>query len=359
MMNHLFTLSAAFFLSCNVWGDGKMFYTDPIPPDIPYQRAVLLFHDGMETLLLQSKYAFTGPASGSEIGWVVPVPSVPELDSLDPLQADDLFLRIGWNTGPRTFRFSHWLVQFIMLAELACVVGYLVLKTLPTSNTQVRWWAGRLRPVAKMCALWFLPAMLLIALALPSMQKARGSVEILDEQVVGRYHTQVIRADRPDELIAWLSENGFSFGPQDERAFASYIQKGWCFVTAKLNVGQENQVFLPEGLVDPLVLRFSTPQPVYPLALTATGGYDTEVLLYVIGNSEYHCEDRMTLRYAGTGLPHIRMEQDRLLPDGDFTNGTLILSKFRQVLTPEQMREDLVFYPKESHSPYRETVWKW
>jgi len=38
-----------------VHADGK-FYGERIPPDIPYQRGFILFHEGSETLVLQSKF---------------------------------------------------------------------------------------------------------------------------------------------------------------------------------------------------------------------------------------------------------------------------------------------------------------
>ena len=38
------------------YGDGKFYYVEKIPVDVPYQRALLIFEDGKETLILQSKY---------------------------------------------------------------------------------------------------------------------------------------------------------------------------------------------------------------------------------------------------------------------------------------------------------------
>ena len=68
------------------YGDGK-FFVEKVPPDIPYQRAFLLFNEGSEILILQSKYEFLQSDAADTLGWIVPVPAVPEIASADAVLA--------------------------------------------------------------------------------------------------------------------------------------------------------------------------------------------------------------------------------------------------------------------------------
>jgi len=70
---------AVFFIlvfTGSLYADGK-FYSPPdtVPPGIPYQRAMIAFDGKKELMILQSKYE----GDPKDFGWVVPLPSVPEL----------------------------------------------------------------------------------------------------------------------------------------------------------------------------------------------------------------------------------------------------------------------------------------
>ena len=83
----------------NALGDGK-FFGEKVPPGIPYQRAFILFREGSETLVLQSKYEFSQSGAVDSLGWVVPAPSVPEIASVDAIAARNSFFHASFQTHP-------------------------------------------------------------------------------------------------------------------------------------------------------------------------------------------------------------------------------------------------------------------
>ena len=78
-------------------GDGK-FFVEKVPPNIPYQRAFILFYESSETLVLQSKYEFSQSEAIDSLGWVVPVPAVPDIASADA----DIAARFFWKASAHT-----------------------------------------------------------------------------------------------------------------------------------------------------------------------------------------------------------------------------------------------------------------
>jgi len=121
---------------------------------------------------------------------------------------------------------------------------------------------------------------------------------------------------------------------------------------------------IAEGLVAPLILRFETDAPVYPLALTATAGHDTQVLLYVLSQRKWQNDGRLELEYAG-GVDMSRIEWmcEEVVPEpptGCLEDANLpYLAKFKGTVTPAQMEEDLVLTPAEDDEPYRKHIVRW
>lgn len=93
----IFLLILTGLVSSNARADGKFYWIrESVPPDVPYQRAFLLFDEGTETLVVQSKYELTQSAESDSLAWVVPVPSIPDLANVDTLTADRFFLHLSY-----------------------------------------------------------------------------------------------------------------------------------------------------------------------------------------------------------------------------------------------------------------------
>jgi hypothetical protein len=335
--------------------DGKFFIGEGVPPDLPYQRAVLFFTGDREALVLQSRWAFPGGATTApEIEWVVPVPAVPEVGALDAGAGDQLFWSFDVRSGADV---THVLPVLLLTLAVLLILGILVLV---------------IRAVRLRGGPWSVPlvlALLLIAVLLGNVtlilpKGLGGGVEVLRDEVAGPYRVRVVRAADAGELEAWLAQAGFSTGAAERAVLADYVARGWCFVTAKIRPGETaGELLTPEGIVPPLVLAFPTAAPVYPLALTGTGGGETEVVLWAVAPHRVESDGRLTTRYAGrtkesrgdnpwtpSGAPEFLRDPCRSQP---------WLTKLKDRLRPEQMRTDLVLRYADADEPMCERIFRW
>ena len=349
--------------------DGKMFWREEIPPKIPYQRALILFRDGTETLVLQSRYEIPETGGKTTLGWVVPVPAVPEVASMPAYGADELFRDLSMSSLPLVTRIvptAFILVLFtvgglsvltLLLCLLSCVT--------PFSPSFVK---SRVKLARfSLWGLFFCFLMLMIA-GLFSTAGVSSGVDVVAEHSVGIYHVRVVRSDNADELISWLKTNEFEFGQQDTAAFNSYISKGWCFVVATINSAkdQHQSEIASEGLAAPLILRFPHANPVYPLALTGTGDFETEILIYLASDRKMSCDDRLELRFAGYMYPGALIPLSVYTePEGFFDlkfddyPKYPYLCKFKDRLGPAEMSQDIIFSPAKDNDSYREHIVEW
>jgi len=189
-------------------------------------------------------------------------------------------------------------------------------------------------------------------------------VDVIKEQRVGIFDVKVVKSDNSADLVAWLNKNNFKFGKEDKAGFDSYIARGWCFVVANIKPDKEQKAseIVSEGLAAPLILRFPVKEPVYPVILTGTGNHDTEILIYLAANSKMTCDNRLSLRYAGNALTLDELTTG-VEPKDFFTLKELssysYLCKFRDILTPAGMAQDIIFTPAADNTPYREHLVKW
>jgi hypothetical protein len=346
--------------------DGKMFWRESIPPKIPYQRAAILFDEGIETLILQSRYEILEGDENATLGWVVPVPAVPEVASMPADVARHLFFFLSMNSRPRVTKIAPTLFAFLFFAVAGLSLLTLLLCLLSFVVPLPQWFKSRRGKLARY-SVWGLLSCLLLVLILPAFATAGRSlgVDVIAEHRVGIYDVSVVRSDDTGDLIGWLNKHDFKFEDKDTATFESYVSNGWCFVVAVINpsAGDEERRIVSEGLAAPLILRFPHANPIYPLALTGTGGFETEMLIYLASSTKMTCKDRLTLRFAGPmrerNLELLSFDID---PEGFFDPEKMnypYLCKFKDRLTPDKMTADIVFTKAEDDEPYREHIVKW
>jgi hypothetical protein len=183
----------------------------------PSQKAVILYADGREDLILSVRYE----GNADDFAWVVPVPSRPNVEVADP----ELFWELANLTREPVLYGSN---------------GFL-----------------------------------------PGVGSYEGpGVDVLEEKVVGPYDVAILSAGDPASLTDWLNSNGYSFPESGEKIIEEYIRNGWYFVASKISTGKEASG-LAEGTIEPLLLSFKTDRIVYPLRITSVSSDFCEVLLYV------------------------------------------------------------------------------
>jgi hypothetical protein len=359
--------------------DGKIYWRDIVPPHIPYQRAILWFDNATETLLLQSRYDLPDGSPGHTIGWVVPVPAVPELASMPADEAQAAFTYLAMTTGPRVTRIKDVLGAglAVLLLLLPVIVVFLVLVTLLSYLVSLPSWFRRLlrlppsphmSPRRDLMEYVRILSVVWVVLLIPAfllMPTFGSSLNILREQHVGVYDVRVVASTDASELVSWLNENEFQFTDADEAVFDDYISAGWSFVVANVSSSADTteEDVISMGLVAPLILRFPSAVPVYPLALTATAGRNTEVLLYVVSDHKATSDDRLTLEYAYNREDrlHVMGYLAGVEPEGFFDRESTLsyLTKFNGVLTPFRMQQDLVLARAANDHSYRERIVRW
>jgi hypothetical protein len=314
--------------------DGKFYAGEAVPPGVPYQRALLLFEAGKETLVLQSKFG----APGGSLGWVVPVPAVPELGTLPAEVSGQLFFALDVSAQPETISVSSLLIAALSLGGLAAGIFLFRRRRLL--------WGG-------LCV----AGTVLLAMGGLTLNLTRSSIAVLHEESVGIYDVKVITGDDGAHLVAWLAENGLQFTRADEPILDGYRRKGWCFVVARVRERAARRD--PQELVDPLILRFAAPAPIYPLALTGTTSTPTEVLLYTLSPSKLDARGVLPLRFAGrteAGSSPLALASGATWQPLAWERSLRYLCKFKGTLRPEQMQSDLVLAAAADNDPYREWI---
>ncbi|MBN8456789.1 MAG: DUF2330 domain-containing protein [Verrucomicrobia bacterium] len=353
--------------------DGKMF-AEKVPTTIPYQRAIILHTGETQTLVLQSQYQIPGASETKALGWVVPVPAVPKIASTSSESADSAFMWMDMATKPSVTRISTIGILILLYLPIASSLIFFVCGIIKWRGTREKWF---LRSGVSILVL--LIVFLATALSVTAWKAGASGVETLESRQAGIYDVKVIRAKAAADLLAWLNENAFQFGPDDEAAIQAYLDKGWVFTVAKIRPSTPPPApsRFSEGLADPLILRFPATNPIYPLALTAAGGHDTEVLIYLASDVPRIGDGRLPLRYTGSAKSHTKRaintlyaamvestefsETSDVWEDGYLSGKSPFtrIAKFKGTLTPDQMRKDLEFLPDPNQTDYREHIFRW
>ena len=338
----------------NAHADGKYFPEKAYKaaPAIPSQRAILVYRNGIEKLVIESSL----DGKGQEFGWVIPLPSKPkEFEKTSPglIKTFNLVLQ------PDIIHDLTREIEPLWRIVLLVTFGSLIV-------------VGAKRPDR---ILWLvLLFVVFVALFSPHLGiHSQGTaatdipgVRVHDVRQVGSYEITVLETESSRALDAWLEDNGFAgLSEEDEKIVSDYVQDGWYFVAVKLR-RQGDGYSRPH----PLSMSFYSNKAIYPFRLTATVGSNVYLELYVIADEQATC-DVLTLEVSDAY--RFRKERkvsfsDQIVPF-DFAGKThkqnightdaakfmwdgCVVSKLCGILKPHQMDEDLVLQLKKSR-PHR------
>jgi hypothetical protein len=314
------------------FGDGCVFASSTAfaKVQIPDQRALIHFSNGVETLVIDT--AFKG--EGTNFAWVVPVPSTPKVEAA----TSGLF-----PTLQMLFRspVDHELAGTWVLAIVAGVIlGSLIWRKRATGS------------MADMLVLWLI-LFVLSGLMLPALSGGGGvasseEINVIERKTVGIYDTVTLSSKDGSAVVNWLTQNGFITPTNYLPAIRAYASEGWVFVASKIHL----DAALEEGAKPhPLILRFQTPKPVYPLRLTGIGNESCKIDLYVFGAERAEIPNFEVERCSQPiCYPPAKEKSWRRLPDYDLNivhpllrklvEGSAVATKLTARLTSEQMASD-------------------
>jgi len=308
------------FLSIpDIYADGCFVWKRGVDLEEPSQKAVIYHHDGVETLILQVKYA----GAAEDFAWIVPLPNQPEVTVLEPEKSP--FEELSKYTQHRDRKAT---------------------------------------------------------LALSLSEGRTKEVEVLDRKVVGVYDIAVIRSDDSGAITDWLIKNGYMLPEKARSIFNQYVKKNWVFAAMRIDaksLSADTSEKLITGSLQPILFKLQTKEAVYPLKISSMNAGETDLLLYIIADVPLRVRDN--LGKPGLGMANnirdprfhnIDYDQTgRCSPDHDHTvyYGTktktscftipltceaigidkkktfLHLCKFRAMFSSSEMTDDLTFIP--------------
>ena len=329
------------------WGNGVYIPQQAYPalPGIPVQRAVIVYRDGVQTLVVESAFQ----TESADVAWILPLPGVPvklEVGDAGMVSSACMAMRV---------KITHDLhgLWYVPLWALALIGPFMLVRIRTTDHDRRHTRYVRYGFSVVVLVLW-------IAILLPSLSHggdstiATAGVQIHSTQRLGDYECTVLSSPDARELSGWLEER--SLRPLDGEAqavVADYISRGWCFVVTELRAGTAaggREVAVPR----PLVARFKTQTPVFPMKATGLAKTKTRVELCVIADQEAVAagfESPAAVRFVrvdegGVRSPYYESTSKGLRMGSPDVVGLMwdgcVVTKLQADLLPEQMGADVV-----------------
>jgi hypothetical protein len=256
------------------------------------QRAVILWRDGSETLVIGAGYY----GRAANLAWIIPVPGAPTRDGV--FLANRSFLdAVFEETAPGRQR------SFIR------------------SDTP----PGQIETLS-----WLLPADTLAfsGSKADAPGEATSSVTVRDVFPLGPYQIAILSAHTAADLVTWLREHGFTPPADVEAAVDDYIRRGWSFVAARSTAPDAQARAKPAaawGELPPLGMRFPAPKATYPLLISRVGARGRMTLrLVVLAGQAVWCDELPLLQLQKQGAKPLSLDVERRVAAENAPSGGLL-----------------------------------
>lgn len=335
-------------------------------PEIPQQRALLVWRGGQEQLIVESTFK----GEGDRFGWIIPLPARP---TRFEAVAAGILEDIAQKSRPDIIAHNDWVDLLYYIAIIVLIW------------TLIAYYHGGVRYQILLPGLvlsFILGAYLLVWLDENSSlffdnawrhqgtyhSKAGGGDGDYDKfgirneksERVGNYQVEVLQARTPQALNAWLERSGFStLPPQGEKIVSNLIGENWHFVVAKL-ISDGSGPFKPH----PMSIAFPSQKLIYPMRLTALAGSQVYLELYTVAEREA-ANPALTTEYCdtfqGTQVPYFFAARHNnpvlTQPEvsGQMWDGCT-LTRLATIMKPEEMTRDITFDWVSPH-PFRKTYY--
>ncbi len=327
-------------------------------PDIPVQRAIVKYHEGIETLIIEP----TLEGEGHRFGWIIPVPNIPErFEKISPGLLKTLSFQLQPEIKHKTRSIRVFGVNilfiFVVLVTFSFIFGV------------------RFGMIQGFFLFLFL-LLFFVFFIIPNFLAYRGgpgsspivkpSISIESRQIIGNYEIFVLKAKVVADLNTWLKDNEFRTLPEKALPIIDdYIKQKWCFIAAKL-VREYEGTATPH----PVLIEFITNTPVYPMRLTSLPGSNLNLELFVIAEQEAvpvgymlkkdYCnffDKRTRTQKAFVGRKYFFGRNRIGHPDARkiMWNGCVV-TKLVSEISSTEMKQD-IFFKFEKAKPFRSVVY--
>lgn len=240
------------------------------------QVAAISYFDGREQLVLVASYH---QSQTDSFAWIVPLPAVPEVDSV-PLE----FFAELWEHSRPVYQTGGWFL------------------------------CGGVEP-------------------LPGGRPGGDSlgVEEIAHGLVGIYEYQVVLVQSAESLTAWLARRGYVPRADPTAVFQHYLDKGWnSFFVAQVR----DSLLQSETQAVGVRLVFASDSPVYPLYISRLSSRYTGIVLYLFAEHRMHFEGA-ELWFSG------RVDPGMFVWDAGLVERPCHMTKLLKYYQPEEM-EDII-----------------